>query len=485
MTFVALAAYGLVLCAVLCGIFVKYGTRWGLVSRRDFRRKNASPIPLLGGLALFITISSVSLLVKDRLPITWPIVLASLPLFLVGFIDDRFEISARFKFASQFLAAGIFLWLWPAEDLLLNRLGWFPPLAYAVMAFWTIGIINAMNMIDGMDGEAGVISLMALIAIFGLTPDIEGPLLAVSGGAVAGFLLFNRPPARIYLGESGSAFLGFFIAAHLLQYAPPDGLVRTTDLLVPLFILAIPEIDAVLAIGRRLHLGSSIFAGDNDHLHHKLLRLGMSVPSALSTITTIGAYCAAVGLVISRLDHLEYRLLLVLASAIVLLLVTRLIFFFEKRQAILMSAYGRTMIEQSLAMREVSRFDESDFRATVYDLLPYYKELQQSGILAVQSFTRDFAHFIETFHSEESGRQMIGSYSLVVIESPRKMTLQSESQIAQEFFLILARHGLQKNTGERPWGLDFHTDQYKSQAFLKSFRSSKYRESEIQLKKPA
>lgn len=166
-------------------------------------------VPLLGGVPSYLAVGMAGYVFHlSDLKI---VLLAGLPLILTGAVDDVRELKAKQKLAGQLLAVALWFYVIPSESLLLSKLGVWEPLAIGISAFWMLGIINALNMIDGMDSEAAGFSMIVcgfFVLLFGLSgPGLSS--LAVMGGCM-GFLFFNWPPARIYLGDSGSTFLGFF-----------------------------------------------------------------------------------------------------------------------------------------------------------------------------------------------------------------------------------------------------------------------------------
>lgn len=470
------------LSVCLCLLTIKLAQKYRLWSGVDFRRKNTQKVALLGGGAIFLAslVTSVLFGIFDFKIIF----LSALPLIFAGVLDDIYELSARKKFFGQILAVSLFLYLTPTNQMLFNSLGWPIPFTYAVSGFWMIGIINAMNMFDGMDGEAASFSIIALIGIAFLPwHNSDLALLSVLVGSVTGFLVLNFQPAKIYLGDSGSTFLGFLLSA--LCITGHFGEISQSAIFAPLFIMALPEIDAVLAMWRRLTKGSSPFVGDHDHIHHKLLKLGLTVRQTflLLCFVSIATAMTAVFAIQVQPDGLKYSVIFLNAGLLTCYL--GFVYFMEYRQAYLMSFYGRTLIEQNLRYIGPRPVDTKNFRATVYDLLPYYKELQKDGILAVQAFTQDFARFIEVIHGSNPGIIMLSNYALLCTESPRSSLLISEEKISQEFYKILAVHKVQKNTSGHPWGLSFYSDQYKSHEFINRFRSSNYTGIEVESKKSA
>ena len=226
-----------------------------------------------------------------------PFGLAAGLLWLVGIRDDISPLSARFKLLCQI---GVVLLIvgsgsYPQGISLLGqhvRLGWFGPVC---MMGWLILGINAVNLIDGMDGLASLIGIListAIALIAGVYNDLPTLVLALAlAGGLAGFLVYNRPPATIFLGDSGSTVIGLvlsFLAFRVARDASvtirgPSATIEVTSLALLLFV---PLLDTNLAIARRLLRGTNIFHGDRSHLHHQLLSRGFGVWKTLGLLGT-------------------------------------------------------------------------------------------------------------------------------------------------------------------------------------------------------
>lgn len=241
----------------------------------------------MGGLVLVIAWSVVQGWIalrqpelRDRATIQPGVILASIAMFLLGFWDDVQPLGPRIKLAGQVLIA-------IAVSVLVTRVQWLVipfsgrtvdlgPWGLWITVIWLVGVTNLINLIDGIDGLAGGISLVAVVfmALGGWTSGVENLLLCGLAGALLGFLLFNFPPARIFLGDSGAYFLGFQIAMGSILSSRQgfDPLVMMGMLLV----LAVPVIDALLAILRRGVIGLPVLRPDRRHIHHHLLKRGCS-----------------------------------------------------------------------------------------------------------------------------------------------------------------------------------------------------------------
>ncbi|HBN07288.1 MAG TPA: undecaprenyl-phosphate alpha-N-acetylglucosaminyl 1-phosphate transferase [Cyanobacteria bacterium UBA8530] len=265
--------------------------RIGNLDKPDARKVHSTPIPRLGGIAMFLGVSAslavLELLVPGRLfPLDGPLqgvfVGATLTFFL-GVADDLHPLPAKIKFACQIAIASIAFFLGVRIEFLSNPLTggiWLLPISLALplTAFWLVGVTNCINLIDGLDGLAAGISIIAATTI-GLiawqTNQLISSIVAVAlVGSAIGFLRYNFNPARIFMGDSGSLFLGFSLAA--ISVVGVLKLIATAALVLPVLILGVPIFDTAFAILRRLWKHKPIFSPDKGHLHHRLLGIGLS-----------------------------------------------------------------------------------------------------------------------------------------------------------------------------------------------------------------
>lgn len=241
----------------------------------------------LGGVALVLAFVSVILLFNalnrgyhEATSQQWAIVAMSLAMFGLGLWDDLFVLGARRKLAGQLVIATI-AWFWGIE---INKFqipftGHIIELGYwswLITVFWLVALTNLVNLIDGVDGLAGGICLMLMILLVyvgGGAGDLSF-MAAGMAGALLGFLWFNFPPARIYMGDGGAYFLGFLIACKTIAGSQKGTIFAA--LAAPLFVLALPILDTGLAILRRGLRGLPLFRADRSHIHHHLLDSGLS-----------------------------------------------------------------------------------------------------------------------------------------------------------------------------------------------------------------
>ncbi len=265
-----------VLCvsAGLTRLIIHLAERFGWISYPKDDRWHTKPTALMGGIAIFLAVSVFPLFVSGVSTLNWWILSGATIMFVTGLYDDLSGISPFSKLFFQAIAASILIY----GDLLILP-GWPVWFCVPLTFVWVIGITNSINLLDNMDGLAAGIScivaiVFALYAIHIHEITLVYLFLAVSG-ASAGFLIFNFKPAKIFMGDSGSLFLGYCIAA--------GGLVIHNDLIsrsiidsliLPILILLVPVFDTLYVTVSRMKNHKSIFEGGRDHISHRLVKLG-------------------------------------------------------------------------------------------------------------------------------------------------------------------------------------------------------------------
>ncbi len=262
----------------------------GAVDAPGGRRLNRSPVPRLGGLALFLGIFVPSLAFLHLGRETRGLLLGAAVAVTVGAIDDFRGLRWFEKLGGQLVAAaiptGFGVWVdhFTLPFIGVHALpGW---LGVPLTVLWIVAIMNMFNLLDGLDGlaagVAGIAGLtFAVIALSLAKPD-AAILSAIVFGACVGFLRHNFYPARIFMGDSGALLLGFILAT-----VSVEGLLKTAAtvaLFFPLLVLAVPIVDTTFVVARRLKHREPVFEGDQAHLHHRFLRRGFSQPRAALTI---------------------------------------------------------------------------------------------------------------------------------------------------------------------------------------------------------
>ncbi|MFC5588799.1 glycosyltransferase family 4 protein [Sporosarcina soli] len=280
MLFLAMVA-ALIASILLTPLVIKLAFRIGAVDRPNYRKVHASIMPRIGGLAIFGAFLIGYLVLRPADEHAAGILVGALIIVIVGFLDDMLEITAKAKLAGQ-LAAALVVVTWGGLQIEFINLPFigqidFGYLSIPITIIWIIGITNAINLIDGLDGLAAGVSTIALISI-SVMAMIMGDLFVVATAAILaasslGFLFYNFHPAKIFMGDTGSLFLGFMISVlALLGFKN----IAVVSLIIPVIILGVPISDTFFAIVRRIRLKQPITAPDKSHLHHCLLRTGFS-----------------------------------------------------------------------------------------------------------------------------------------------------------------------------------------------------------------
>jgi UDP-GlcNAc:undecaprenyl-phosphate GlcNAc-1-phosphate transferase len=311
LTFAAAVVIGLIVTPLVRGV----AHRLGLLDLPGGRKVHRIPVPRLGGVAMAIafgvaialaTVVSPDLGATEGLrPNRAPAILAGVSvLVVVGIVDDTRGMSAFVKLVLQIGAASIAWWIGLSIEILhlpwgMVQLG---ALSLPLTVAWIVAVINAVNLIDGLDGLATGVALSVLGA-FGLLAAVDRvdptlPLIAATAGAAVGFLAYNLHPASIIMGDTGSMFLGFVIAAFGISLTQ-DG-VNPVAPWVPMIALAVPILDTIWAIIRRASRGDPLFVADAGHIHHQLLRRGLSQRDAMLILTAVSAAFATIAVVIAR-----------------------------------------------------------------------------------------------------------------------------------------------------------------------------------------
>ncbi len=299
----------------------------GALDQPGPRRIHREPVPTLGGLAMAAAVLGVawaacllpgpvaSLGLRPLLGLT----LASLPVLALGMIDDLRHLAPPVKLAAQAAAALILVLFGYGIPVLSNPFGGpihSGPLNAPLTVAWVLLVANAINLIDGLDGLAAgtvFIASMTLWWVGRSHGDLYVMFLAaVLAGSTLGFLRHNFPPARIFMGDTGSQFLGLVLAAASL-IENRKGTVTIT-LLFPLVAMGVPILDSALAFARRLVNRQPVFRGDAEHIHHRLLRIGLSPRRALLVLWYLCAYLGVMAVVVEALPHNRTWLVLALLA---------------------------------------------------------------------------------------------------------------------------------------------------------------------------
>ena len=279
---------------------------FGLDGPNETRKTQAVPIPRLGGAPIVIAALAglaLNFWIDPKATVNWaPVLVGSLLMYGLGFWDDLKPLGARKKLIGQIVIASLVWWMglsidkvsYPGARWSVQLEGW----SYFVTVFWLIAVPNIINLIDGFDGLASGLGLvlsmtLGIVAIYNEQLEVAYYAFTIAG-ALMGFLVYNFPPARIYLGDGGAYLIGFSIAALSLNSSNKASVAAV--LLVTIVALGIPILDTTFALLRRALRGYPIFRADDEHFHHRLERLGLTKQRALMAFYAIAVVFSLLGL---------------------------------------------------------------------------------------------------------------------------------------------------------------------------------------------
>ena len=331
---IQLPAVGLALAALLTAALValistpvvrSLAFRVGAVDvPKDNRRMHNHPIPRMGGLAIFFGFILSVLIFIPLTPELRGMLLGSVVIVILGILDDIFALPALPKFFVQIGAALIAVLAGNRIDFLSNPnifsqdLFWeLGLLAVPITALWIVGITNAVNLIDGLDGLACGVSTISSMTLLVIALVMEEPdvaiLMGALSGACIGFLPYNLNPAKIFMGDTGSTFLGFILAVVSIQ-----GLFKFYAIIsfaVPFLMLGLPIFDTCFAILRRVSHGQSPMAPDRGHIHHRLIDMGFTQKQAVAVLYVISAILGLSAVVLTTIGVVRAMLFLLALCA--------------------------------------------------------------------------------------------------------------------------------------------------------------------------
>ena len=294
---------------------------------KDNRRMHDHPIPRMGGLAIFFGFLLSVLIYVELTPELTGMLLGGVIIVVLGIFDDIYALGAKFKLMVQIAAALVAVLSGNVIEVLSNpnvfssdlwwELGW---LAYPVTIIWIVAITNAVNLIDGLDGLAcGVSTISSLTMLVISLAVADGPvavIMAALAGGCIGFLPYNLNPAKIFMGDTGSTFLGYMLATVSIM-----GLFKfyaVISFAVPFLILGLPIFDTANAIIRRVAAGRSPMSPDRGHVHHKLIDMGFNQKQAVAILYAISATLGLTAVVLTSSGEVKAIVLLLAVLAAIL-----------------------------------------------------------------------------------------------------------------------------------------------------------------------
>jgi len=325
--FLFVISYALV--GLLTPLMRKIALAQGVLDRPNSAHKShKNPVPYLGGVAIIIGVVIVSYIALISNEFTWnnfwlatSVLGPAVVMGLVGLWDDLKSLNPLPRFIGQSIA-GIFvafILIW--NDNIGNPTG-ITVLDAAITILWIVGICNSINFFDNLDGgAAGTVAITAIsLTYLAITGDqyFIAALSVVVAGSTLGFLIWNRAPARIYMGDAGALFLGLLIATLTVRFKPSTDN-SVTSFAIPILLLAIPILDTTVAVLSRLRRKVSPFQGGKDHLSHRLVRYGFSRKASAITLWLLSALYGLLAVLIS-IQNINYELLIITIASVIWIL---------------------------------------------------------------------------------------------------------------------------------------------------------------------
>lgn len=297
------------LALLLVHLSIKLAILKNIVDQPDSRKVHSQPVPLLGGVGMASAFIITCLIFIKMESLLSAFLGGLLLIVLTGLADDIWQIKPIVKFTGEIMAALVFIGLSGYAIHSFGDLLGTGPLttgryAIPVTVFCMVGVMNALNMADGMDGLAAGISIIGCVFLgyFAASSGQQLYLALVMAlfGSLIGFLYFNRYPARTFMGDSGSLFLGYILSALCIMLVQDQTLQIPVAPISMAIVLGLPIVDAMLVMGLRLGKGNNPFHPDNTHLHHHLLALGFSHSAVVKLICLIMSSCGALALLVKQ-----------------------------------------------------------------------------------------------------------------------------------------------------------------------------------------
>jgi len=305
-------------------LVIRLARRVGAIDLPDQRKMHSSPMPRLGGLAVYLAFVFVILVTQQLTGEVLGLLVGSTLIVALGILDDTRGVTPKVKLLGQIVVALSVIPFGLQVEFVTNpvhsgviALGWW---GIPLTVFWLVAVTNAVNLIDGLDGlAAGIAAIAALtMSIISWTQGQTAAMVIslILLASVLGFLPYNFHPARIFLGDTGSMFLGFTLAATAII-----GLTKSAtavSVLIPIVILGIPLFDTAFAVFRRYRNRQPIFYPDKQHLHHRLLEAGLSHRWAVLTVYGVNLVLGASAVLLTLLSTDQGMLLLLVVATLLI-----------------------------------------------------------------------------------------------------------------------------------------------------------------------
>lgn len=310
-------------------IMIKISLKINATDKPNHRKVHTNPIPTLGGLVIFTGFMIGVIIIQPVSSHHLAIVAGAWLIILLGFFDDMYDLSPKVKFLAQLVAAMLVVF-WGGLQVEFINLPFggqvqFGLLSSLITIFWIVGITNAMNLIDGLDGLAAGVSSIALFTIGGMgliMGDVYVSTMAlILFFSTVGFLPYNFFPAKIFMGDTGALFLGYMISVlALLGFKN----VTIISFIIPIFILAVPISDTLIAMVRRYINKQPISSPDSSHLHHRLVKSGLTHRQTVLFIYTLSGMFSLAAILFSMTTIWGSILIFLISMFVILFLIETL-----------------------------------------------------------------------------------------------------------------------------------------------------------------
>ena len=328
--YLLLGVISLIAVGLITPVMRLVAKRYGVVDRpSESHKTHNEPVPYLGGVAIAIGVIGITFLAslvsdfsRETLFLASSVLIPAIIMGIVGLIDDLRKLSPWPRFIIQSLFGIAISALLVATDTLGSPFGnnW---IDIPITTLFIVGITNAINFFDNIDGGAS--GALAIAAIFLFILSFQGSqfliaaLSIVLAGSTLGFLLWNKPPARIYMGDAGALFLGILIASLAIRF-DPNPIYRIASFAIPILLIAIPILDTSVAVASRIKRRISPFQGGRDHLSHRLMRMGFNKRQSVFILWIGSILFGSLAIAISNASYSIERLVTIFAGALWMLL---------------------------------------------------------------------------------------------------------------------------------------------------------------------
>jgi len=341
--YISLGVIAFMISFMLTPLIKIIAVKLNFIDKPDSKRKlHSSPKALLGGLAIYISflitllysykyLDSFNSILKERN--FYGLIIGTFLMLLIGLIDDFFNIPAFLKLFLQIVPAVILYYYDFKIDILTNPISGETIKLNQYISFfltigWVLALTNSINLIDGMDGLASGITVIGCLTLFAIALNrgsqdiISAVFTMVLLGSVAGFIKYNFPPASIFMGDTGSLFIGYTLSAIGIL-----GINKSTTaiaLMVPIAAVGIPIYDTFFAIFRRTKRGVKIFKADSEHIHHRLLKMGLSQRQTLLLLYGLSIYFGVIAFSFLKIPNQMALIVLVFFILSIIIMATYL-----------------------------------------------------------------------------------------------------------------------------------------------------------------